>query len=239
VVLFIAHGVNGRTTTAVLGTLTSLGLVGLLGVLGIHFVHLTGLSSEENSYLQAVTTVRLGGLLLAGMVIGALGVLNDVTVTQASAVWEIHGAHPTDNAVSLYRAGMRVGRDHIASTVYTLVLAYTGAALPLLLLFNLGHAGFSQVVTSEVVAEEVVRTIIGSIGLLACVPLTTALAAVVVTAAARSDRGSSTLDELDPVAERVGDERARDALLPLDPMARPPHATGDIGEAPDAERGME
>jgi uncharacterized membrane protein len=185
VVLFVAHGVSARTATAVLGTLSSLVLVAVLGSVAVHATRLTGLSSDESSYLQTITTVRLSGLLLAGMVIGSLGVLNDVTVTQASAVWEIHGADPTASAIGLYRSGMRVGRDHIASTVYTLVLAYAGAALPLLLLFDLGHAAYGQVVTQEVVAEEVVRTLVGSLGLVACVPLTTALAAVVVTSGAR------------------------------------------------------
>ena len=185
VVLFVAHGISARTATAVLGTLSSLVLVGILGTVVVHVTRLTGLSSDESSYLQTITTVRLSGLLLAGMVIGSLGVLNDVTVTQASAVWEIHAADPTAKPLGLYRAGMRVGRDHIASTVYTLVLAYAGAALPLLLLFDLGHAAFGQVVTSEVVAEEVVRTLVGSVGLVACVPLTTALACFVVTSGAR------------------------------------------------------
>ncbi|MFI5042263.1 MAG: YibE/F family protein, partial [Acidimicrobiales bacterium] len=139
VVLFVAHGVNARTATAVLGTLASLGLVGGLGALTVHLTHLTGVGSEDVTFLQtAVARIDLGGLLLAGMIIGSLGVLNDVTVTQASAVWEIHDANPTRSPLAVYRAGMRVGRDHIASSIYTLVLAYAGAALPLLLLFDLG-----------------------------------------------------------------------------------------------------
>ena len=185
-VLFIAHGVNARTATALLGTLASLVLVGAIGAAAVQVARLTGLASEEGAYLQSVATgVQLRGLLLAGMVIGSLGVLNDMTVTQASAVWEIHLADPERSLGSLYRSGMRVGRDHIASTVYTLVLAYAGAALPLILLFDLGGRRVSEVVTSEIVAEEAVRTLVGSIGLVACVPLTTVLAAVVVTAARR------------------------------------------------------
>jgi uncharacterized membrane protein len=186
-VLFIAHGFNARTATALLGTLATLLLVGLIGFLSVGATRLTGTSTEEGAYLQSVAAgVRLQGLLLAGMVIGSLGVLNDMTVTQASAVWEIHLANPTQSLGRVYRSAMRVGRDHIASTVYTLVLAYAGAALPLLLLFNLGGRHVSDVVTSEVIAEEVVRTLVGSIGLVACVPLTTILATVVVTAARRS-----------------------------------------------------
>src|SRR5579871_570983 len=190
VVLFIAHGINARTSTAVLGTLASLALVGALGVAAVHFTHLTGLGSEDVAYLQVASSrIRLDGLLLAGMVIGSLGVLNDVTVTQASAAWEIHDANPSRGALAVYRAGMRVGRDHIASTIYTLILAYAGAALPLLLLFDLGGRGFTSVISSETIAEEVVRTLVGSLGLVASVPLTTALAAIVATAATRQGPG--------------------------------------------------
>jgi uncharacterized membrane protein len=189
VVLFVAHGINGRTSTAALGTLVSLALVGGLGAAAVHFTHLTGLGSEDVAYLKvAATRIRLDGLLLAGMVIGSLGVLNDVTVTQASAAWEIHAANPDQGALAVYRAGMRVGRDHIASTIYTLILAYAGAALPLLLLFDLGGRGFTSVVGSETIAEEVVRTLVGSLGLVASVPLTTGLAAFVATAGARKGR---------------------------------------------------
>jgi uncharacterized membrane protein len=207
VVLFVAHGVNARTSTAVLGTLASLGLVGLLGVAAVHFTHLNGVGSEDVTFLQvAVARINLDGLLLAGMIIGSLGVLNDVTVTQASAVWEIHDANPTRGPLAVYRAGMRVGRDHIASTIYTLILAYAGAALPLLLLFDLGGRGFTNVITSETVAEEVVRTLVGSIGLVASVPLTTALAALIVTAATREEH--NRVDH--PAAATVDPEGAAD-----------------------------
>jgi uncharacterized membrane protein len=188
-VLFVAHGFNARTATALLGTLASLLLVGLIGLVSVGATRLTGTATEEGAFLQSVAGgIHLRGLLLAGMVIGALGVLNDMTVTQASAVWEIHLANPAQGLGRVYRSAMRVGRDHIASTVYTLVLAYAGAALPLLLLFNLGGRHVSDVVTSELIAEEVVRTLVGSIGLVACVPLTTILAAFVVTAARRSQQ---------------------------------------------------
>jgi len=123
----------------------------------------------------------LSGVVLAGVVIGSLGALNDVTVTQASSVWELHAVNPALRAVDLYRSGMRIGRDHIASTVYTLVFAYAGASLPLLILFTLADRRVGDILTSEVVAEEIVRTLVGSIGLVASVPLTTALASAVVT----------------------------------------------------------
>jgi uncharacterized membrane protein len=188
VVLFVAHGINARTASAAVGTLISLGLVGVLGILAVHLSHLSGLSDEVTFLQTAVPGLRLDGLLLAGMIIGSLGVLNDVTVTQASAVWEVHGANPAGSAVAIYRAGTRVGRDHIASSIYTLVMAYAGAALPPLLLFDLGGRSFTSVITSEAVAQEVVRTLVGSLGLVASVPVTTGLAAVIVTAGTRSRR---------------------------------------------------
>jgi len=196
VVLFVAHGINSRTATAVLGTLSSLVLVEVIAQVAVHAATLSGLASEESQYLQGVVgDVRIQGLLLAGVVIGSLGVLNDITVTQASAVWEIHEANPHRRPMDLYRSGMRVGRDHIGSTVYSLVLAYAGAALPLLLLFTLAGQRLGLVITSEEVAEEVVRTLVGSIGLVLAVPLTTALAALVVssgTNAASTNAASTT-----------------------------------------------
>jgi uncharacterized membrane protein len=127
--------------------------------------------------------VNLRGLLLASIIIGTLGVLDDVTVTQASAVWEIHRANPEYGVRNLYRAAIRIGRDHIASTVNTLVLAYAGASLPLLILFSVSNRALGQVLNTETVAEEVVRTLVGSIGLVASVPITTGLAAFAVTRA--------------------------------------------------------
>jgi uncharacterized membrane protein len=181
-VLFVAHGVSARTATAVLGTLISLLVVDVISRVTVHAAALTGLATEESQYLQSVVgDVRVQGLLLGGVVIGALGVLNDVTVTQSSSIWEIHAADPGLRPLTLYRSGMRVGRDHIASTVYTLVLAYAGAALPTLLLFTLAGQKLGRLVTSETIAEEVVRTLVGSIGLVLAVPLTTLLAAAVVT----------------------------------------------------------
>lgn len=183
--LYLAHGVNTRTTTAVLGTLGSLLLTGVLAWVFVEAAHFSGLASEEAGFLQAAAgRVNLQGLLLGGIVIGSLGVLDDVTVTQASAVWELHQANPSYRFTTLFAAGLRIGRDHIASTVNTLVLAYTGAALPLLVLFTLSNRDLSAVLTGELVATEVVRTLVGSLGLVAAVPLTTALAAFV---AERSD----------------------------------------------------
>jgi uncharacterized membrane protein len=182
VALYLAHGFNDRTTTAVVGTLVSLGLTGGLAVLFIAMTELTGLADEDARILQlASTAIDLRGLILGGIIIGTLGVLDDVTVTQVSAVWELHRANPDLGRRGLYSAALRIGRDHIASTVNTLVLAYAGASLPLLVLFVEVRRGLGDVLTGETVATEIVRTLVGSIGLVASVPITTALAAVVVT----------------------------------------------------------
>jgi uncharacterized membrane protein len=178
--LYLAHGVNVRTTTAVVGTMGALLLTGLLAWGFVETTRLTGMASEEAGFLQAaVAEVSLRGLLLGGIVIGSLGVLDDVTVTQASAVWELHQANPAYGFGQLFSAGLRIGRDHIASTVNTLVLAYAGASLPLLVLFTLSNRNLGDVLTGELVAQEIVRTLVGSIGLVAAVPLTTGLAAFV------------------------------------------------------------
>lgn len=179
--LYLTHGFSARTSTAVLGTLLSLGLIGALSALFAATTRLTGLDEESSGLLGALgPNIDTRGLLLAGIVIGALGVLDDVTVTQTSAVWELRNANPALGWRQLYRAGLRIGRDHVASAVNTLVLAYAGAALPLLLAYALSGSGFHQVITSLAVAQEVVRTLVGSIGLIAAVPITTAIAAAVV-----------------------------------------------------------
>ena len=183
--LYLAHGFNARTTTAILGTMGSLALTGLLAVIFVEVGRFTGFGSEEASFLQlSADQVNLRGLLLGGIIIGTLGVLDDVTITQASAVWELRAANPSFVFADLYRSAIRIGRDHIASTVNTLVLAYAGASLPLLLLFTVSRRPLDDVLNSEVVAEEIVRTLVGSIGLVASVPVTTALAASVVAGGA-------------------------------------------------------
>jgi len=203
VLLYLAHGVNARTSTALLGTLVCLALTGLLGWIFVNATRLTGLGSEEATFIQGEgVSVSLQGLLLASIIIGSLGVLNDVTVTQAASIWEIHRADPTQPVHRLYRAGMRIGRDHIASTVDTLALAYAGASLPLLILFTLGDQQLSDVVSGEIVAEEVVRTLVGSIGLVASVPLTTMLASlVVVRGGADAEPGPPTSGSADGEGE--------------------------------------
>ncbi len=179
--MLLAHGPSLRTGVALLGVLASLLLTAGLGALVIEVGQFTGLAEESSAFLPAFgADVDPRGLLLAGLVIGALGVLDDVTITQTAAVAEIGAADPTQSRRTLFRAGMRIGSDHVAATVNTLVLAYAGAALPLLLLFLLSGSAWSQLLTSELVAQEVVRTLVGAIGIVAAVPLTTALAASLV-----------------------------------------------------------
>ena len=186
--LYFSHGVNVRTTSAVIGTIASLAITGALATISVSAARFTGLAGEETSYLRATSAgIDLRGLLLAGIIIGALGVLDDVTITQSSAVWELHQANPSLGFAGVYNAALRIGRDHIASAVNTLVLAYAGASLPLLLLFTQVGTPFGELFNGEPVATEVVRMLAGSIGLMASVPITTALTALVV----RTDRGPS------------------------------------------------
>lgn len=175
----LAHGWGPKSLAALLGSAATLILTALLAVLFTNLTHLTGLSSEEAIFLQiGAADVSLQGLLLAGMVIGALGVLDDVTISQASTVLALRRANPALGFRRLAGLALEVGRDHVTATVNTLVLAYVGAALPILLLFNATDLGFSEAVNFEVVANEIVATLVGSIGLIAAVPVTTALAAL-------------------------------------------------------------
>src|SRR3712207_2829455 len=140
VVLYLAHGFSARTTTALVGTLFGLALVTVLGSVSVAVARLTGLTSEETTQLATFDpTLSFSGLVIAGVVVAGLGVLNDVTITQASALWQLHEVDPAMGGRQLYRRGMTVGRDHIASTVYTIVFAYAGAALPLLLKIGRAH----------------------------------------------------------------------------------------------------
>ncbi|GAA4869582.1 hypothetical protein GCM10023222_25200 [Saccharopolyspora cebuensis] len=214
VVLYLTHGFSARTSTAVLGTLLSLSLIGLLSALFSAATRLTGLDENTTNLIGTLgTEIDARGLLLAGIVIGALGVLDDVTVTQTSAVWELRRANPTLPFGRLYAAGLQIGRDHVASAVNTLVLAYAGTALPLLLAYSLSGRSFAEIVSSQAVAQEVVRTLVGSIGLIAAVPITTAIAAAVaVREAPPTTDGTGSGGT---VAERVARGAKRGAAMPV------------------------
>jgi uncharacterized membrane protein len=189
VVLPLSHGLSLTTGIAMLGTLSGMAVAAGLAEISLASLRITGLSSEEYATLALQGShSTVGGLLLAGAVIGALGVLNDVTVTQAAAVAELAagGTRPP----GVLASAMRIGRDHIASTVYSLVLAYAGSALPLLLLFSLSQQSTTEVLTSDSLAPEIAISLIGGIALVLVVPLTTALAATISHArpAAMADR---------------------------------------------------
>jgi len=178
VTIALAHGLGPKSLAAMLGTGASLIATVLLALLFTNVADLTGFSSEEATLLQANDpSLSLTGLVLAGMVIGALGVLDDVTVSQASTVMALRSANPTQRARELYRGALSVGRDHVAATVNTLVLAYAGASLPVLLVFGIAGTEFADTINREAVAEQVIAMLVGSIGLILAVPVTTALAA--------------------------------------------------------------
>ncbi|GAB3442375.1 YibE/F family protein [Actinophytocola sediminis] len=181
-VLYLTHGFSARTSTAVLGTMVALTMIGVLSTLWASLTKLTGLDDETATLVGLLDApIDTRGLLLAGVVIGALGVLDDVTVTQTSAVWELRAANPSLTKRQLYASALRIGRDHVASAVNTLVMAYAGAALPLLLYSSISGVGLGSILTSQSIAQELVRTLVGSIGLVAAVPITTALATAVAT----------------------------------------------------------
>ena len=185
--LYLVYGWNLKTHSAVLGILISLVITGGLAVFFVGFTRLTGFGDENTMFLVQMVDkpIDLRGLLLGGMIIGALGVLDDLVISQASAVFELHGVNPDLKLSYLYKRAMNIGRDHVAATVNTLVLAYTGAALPMLLLFSLSDQNLGLVINMGYISEEIVRTLVGSIGLFASVPITTGLACL---AAVHADR---------------------------------------------------
>lgn len=177
IALYLAHGVSLSTSVALLGTFASLALTALLSWWFVAAANLTGFVDDSAFFLSVLGgEIDLRGILLAGFVIGALGVLDDVTVTQVSAVEELRQARPDADDRAIFRAALNIGRDHISSTVNTLFLAYAGAALPLLLLFTEAHQSISTIAGREIVATEIIRSLVGSIGLVSAVPITTWLA---------------------------------------------------------------
>jgi uncharacterized membrane protein len=177
--IVLTHGLGIKSLAAMLGTGVSLLLTALLAVLFVGLTNITGLSSEEAVILHANDpAISIEGLVLAGTVIAALGVLDDVTISQASVVIALQRANPGQRFGELFSRALSVGRDHVAATVNTLILAYVGASLPILLIFATKETSLTDAVSSEAVAESIVGTLVGSIGLIAAVPLTTVLAAV-------------------------------------------------------------
>ena len=220
--LYPTHGLTPTTTVALAGTLAALGLTLGLSWLFFEIANFTGLATEEALILPFIADqLDVSGLLLGGAVIGALGALDDVTVTQVATVAELRHRSPRLPTTDLFASGIRVGRDHIASTVNTLLLAYAGASMPLLLLFAVSDQPLAMVANSELIAVEIVRTLCGSIGLVAAVPITTALAAAVL----RPADADATTDR--PRARRS--RRVRDRVTRSD---RPEVTGDDETEAP-------
>jgi uncharacterized membrane protein len=178
VTLYLTYGWTLKTHAAVLSMIVVLFLTGALSALFVVLTKLNGTGDESVMFLMQLTEtpINMRGLLLGGMLIGALGVLDDLVTTQASAVFELYHANPNFGFRALYNSAMRIGQDHVAATVNTLVLAYAGASLPMLLLFSLARGDYGYLINYALVAEEVVRTLVGSLGLIAAVPITTVVA---------------------------------------------------------------
>jgi uncharacterized membrane protein len=188
--LYLSHGLNPMTTAAAVGTLGALVVTVVVALVAIDGTRITGFASEDAVYARfALGELDLRGLVLAGLIVAALGVLDDVTVSQASTVFTVHEADPSQTFAQLFARGMRVGRDHIASVVNTLFLAYAGASLGLLVLFSTSGLPVRELVNTELVAVELVKTIVGSLGLLAAVPLTTLIAAASVAGTSPTGHG--------------------------------------------------
>lgn len=246
VTLYVSHGVRPVTTAAVVGTAAALAVTVALGTWFVDLTSLTGMAEEEARLANVQAGgINLRGLLLAGIIIGALGVLDDVTMTQSSTVFALRRADPAAGFRRLVAGALDVGRDHVAATVNTLFLAYAGASLPLLILFVTGPLGPGQVVTGELVAVEVVRTLVGSLGLIAAVPITTALAAALARHDAAGDGGP--VDARAPAgAGASGTAGAGDAAAAPgrahDPvgaaLTTPAGARGGAGSSPSGDAGQ-
>ncbi|MGY1856874.1 YibE/F family protein [Modestobacter sp. SYSU DS0290] len=227
VVLYLAHGFNARTTTALVGTLFGLAISAVLGTVAVGAARLIGFNNEENlQLLQLDRSLDFSGLVVAATVVAGLGILNDVSITQASAVWQLHDVSPQMGWRQLFRRGMAIGRDHIASTVYTIVFAYAGVALPLLMLFEIYQRPFWTVLTGAEVGEEVVRTLVGGIALVLAVPVTTLVGALVAASSASAAAPAAPPPE--PTPEEQEAARRRERLRAMREAA----AEGNGGRSP-------
>lgn len=181
VALYLAHGPSIRTSAALAGTLAGIAITAVIGIVAIESARLSGVNDDAGAILGSyVDGVSFKGLLACALIVAGLGVLNDVTITQSSAVWELRAAAPSMTRRALFRSGMRIGRDHIASTIYTIVFAYAGTALSVLLLLYLYQRPVGSTMTAQPIATEVITTLATGIGLVLAVPITTAIAAVTV-----------------------------------------------------------
>lgn len=183
ITFYFSHGLNKKTTVAIVGTIIALIITGILASIFVNFAKLTGFASEEASFLEVAKpgAINMKGLLLAGIIIGVLGVLDDITISQSAIVFQLKEINNKLKFSELYSRAMNIGQDHISSMVNTLILVYTGAALPLLILFINNPRPFSEVINYEMIADEIVRTLVGSIGLILSVPITTFIASMIAS----------------------------------------------------------
>ena len=238
VVLYLAHGLSVRTSTALAGTLFGVAITAVLGILAVGAARLSGVSDDESATLASfVQLLSPKELLTCAIIVAGLGVLNDVTISQSSSVWELRAAAPGMSRMEIFHSGMRIGRDHIASTIYTIVFAYAGAALPVIMLLFLYERPVLELLQTESLAEEIVRTLASAIGLVLAVPATTAIAAATVGGAVEPDAAKDGPgDGVDPAprtrAEALAQQRRpRTGPVPqtqarpvAGPGTRPPHA---------------
>jgi len=229
-VLYFAHGFTARTSTALLGTMFGLAITAALAAWATDAANLAGVGNHDAATLANVSDhISISGIILCGLIISGLGVLNDVTITQSSAVWELWELAPETSARKLFASAMRIGRDHIASTVYTIAFAYAGAALPILIIVMLYERPLGDALTSAELSEEVVRTLVGSIGLVLAIPVTTLIAVLVVKATGLRGAGPAA-----PVAGSPGPADNRD---PRPAAGREPAPAVDAGpDAPPEKR---
>jgi len=245
-VLYFAHGFTARTSTALLGTMFGLGITAALAAWATDAANLAGVGNHDAATLANVSDhISISGIILCGLIISGLGVLNDVTITQSSAVWELWELAPGTSARKLFASAMRIGRDHIASTVYTIAFAYAGAALPILIIVMLYERPLGDALTSAELSEEVIRTLVGSIGLVLAIPVTTLIAVLVVKATglkgAAATGATTTADDVGRPAGDVprggvpsgdvADGDVRDTGLPDG------GSPGGVEPAPESRRG--
>jgi uncharacterized membrane protein len=233
-VLYFAHGFSARTSTALLGTVFGLAITALLAAWATDAANLAGVGSHDAATLvNTSSNISISGVILCGLIISGLGVLNDVTITQSSAVWELYELAPASSARKLFTSAMRIGRDHIASTVYTIAFAYAGAALPILIIVMLYDRPLLDTLTSAELSEEVIRTLVGSIGLVLAIPVTTLIAVLVVKATGVPVPGPVPAGGVHPPVAGPGDGKHDDWHSHADDVAD----TGALAAAAVEERG--
>ncbi|MEV7605465.1 YibE/F family protein [Paenarthrobacter sp. NPDC089322] len=233
-VLYFAHGFSARTSTALLGTIFGLGITALLAAWATDAANLAGVGDHDASTLVNMSgNISISGIILCGLIISGLGVLNDVTITQSSAVWELYELAPNTSARKLFSSAMRIGRDHIASTVYTIAFAYAGAALPILIIVMLYDRPLAEALTSAELSEEVIRTLVGSIGLVLAIPVTTLIAVLVVKATGVKKAAPISSVNPDDV-EDTGALAAAAAVVSSDRLGAGSEERLDGGESPRA-----